>query len=84
MPLPGNSPPQRVRVHVVGEAATAIDLDDGDPLPVLSLERRVAVDRHLAQLEAQLVLRRGDDAAGRLTKMAARRGVERYFGPLYG
>ena len=70
-------------MNVIHEAAFAVDLDDRNPLAVLRLERRVAVDRHLAQLEACLLLHPRHDAAGCLTEMAARRGVERYFG-VYG
>ncbi len=67
-------------MHVIDEASLPVDLDDRDPLAVLRLERGVAVDRNLAQLEAELVARRGDDAAGCLAKVAARRGVERDLG----
>jgi len=63
-------------VHVVDEPAAALDLHDRDPLPVCSLQRGIAVDRDLAQLEAELVLRLGDDAAGRRAEVAARRGEE--------
>jgi hypothetical protein len=63
-------------MDVMDEAPPAVDLHDRDPLPVRRLELGVAVDRHLAQLEAELVARRGDDAAGRLAEMAARRGEE--------
>ena len=45
-------------MHVVREAPRAVDLDDGNPLAVLRLELGIAVDRHLAQLEAELVARR--------------------------
>jgi hypothetical protein len=71
-------------MHVVREAAAPRDLDDGNPLAVLGLELRIAVDRDLAQLEAELVAGRIDDATGRLTQMAARRAVERDFGKVYG
>jgi hypothetical protein len=67
-------------VHVVDEAAAAVDLDDRDPLPILGLQLWIAVDRHLAQLEAELAVRGRDDAAGRLAEVAARRGVEDDFG----
>jgi hypothetical protein len=67
-------------VHVVDEAPLPVDLDDRDPLPVLGLEGRVAVDRDLAELEAELVARGVDDAACRLAEVAARRGVEDDFG----
>jgi hypothetical protein len=63
-------------VDVVDEAAPAVDLDDRDPFAVLGLEIRVAVDRDLAELEAELVLRGGDDPAGRRAEVAARRGEE--------
>jgi hypothetical protein len=73
-------PAQRIRVHVVDESPPAVDLDDRDPLAVLRLEPRVAVDRDLAQLEAELVAGGGDDPAGRRAEMAARRGEEDDFG----
>jgi hypothetical protein len=63
-------------VNVVDETPAAVDLHDRDPLPVLGLERGVAVDRDLSQLEPQLVPRSADDAAGRLAEVAAGRGVE--------
>ena len=67
-------------MDVVDEAPPSADLDDGNPLAVLDLELGDAVDRHLAQLEAELVARGGHDAAGRLTEMATRRGVENDVG----
>jgi hypothetical protein len=63
-------------VDVVDEAPPPVDLHDRDPLPVRSLELGVAVDRNLAQLEAELVSRRGDDAPGSRAEVAARRGEE--------
>jgi hypothetical protein len=63
-------------VDVVDETPAAVDLHDRDPLPVLGLQRGVAVDRDLSQLELQLVPRGADDAAGRLAEMAAGRRVE--------
>jgi len=70
-------------MHVIDEAPLSVDLDDRDPLAVLRLEPRVAVDGDLAQFETELVARLGHDAAGCLTEMAARRGVESDFG-VYG
>ena len=58
------------------EAPPAVDLDDGDPLPVRRLELGLAVDRDLPQLEAELVVCRGDDAPSRLAEVAARRSEE--------
>jgi hypothetical protein len=63
-------------MHVVDEAPAAVDLHDGDPLPVRSLEVGVAVDRDLAELEAQLFVRLGDYAAGRLAKVATRGRIQ--------
>jgi hypothetical protein len=63
-------------MDVVDETPRAVDLHDRDPLAVLRLERRVAVDRDLPQLEAELVLRSGDDAPRRRAEVAARRGEE--------
>jgi hypothetical protein len=63
-------------MDVVDEAPPAVDLDDRDPLAVRSLEGGIAVDGDLPQLEAQLVSRRLDHAAGRLAEVAARRGEE--------
>jgi len=63
-------------VHVVDETAPPVDLHDRDPLAVGGLELRIAVDRHLPQLEADLVARSGDDTPGRRAEVAARRGEE--------
>ena len=71
-------------MDVVDEAPLTADLDDGDPLAVLRLELGNAVDLHLAHLEAELVAHGRHDAAGCLTQMAARRGVERDLGRFYG
>jgi hypothetical protein len=71
---------QRVGVHVVDETAAAVDLHHRDPLAVRGLELGVAVDRDLAQLEAELVARSRDDAPGRRAEMAARRGEDNDVG----
>jgi len=71
-------------VHVVDEPPPSVDLDNRDPRPVLRFEPGVAVDRDFSHIEAELVPRRGHDTAGRLTKMAARRRVERDFDSVYG
>ena len=42
---------QRFGVHEVGEGALAVDLDDGQPLSVASLELGVAGDFDLLELE---------------------------------
>jgi hypothetical protein len=71
-----NRAAQRVRVHVIDETALAVDLHHRNPLAVLGLELGVAVDRDLAQLEAELVVRSGDDAPGGRAEMAAGCGEE--------
>jgi hypothetical protein len=63
-------------VHVVDEAPPSVDLDDRDPFPVLHFELLDAVDRDLAQLEAELVARGAHDPPRRLAEMAAGGGVE--------
>ena len=42
---------QRFGVHEVGEGALAVDVDDGQPLSVASLELGVAGDFDLLELE---------------------------------
>jgi hypothetical protein len=73
-------PPQRVGVHVVDETPPAVDLHHRDPLAIRGLELGIAIDRDLAQLEAELVVCRGDDAPSRCAEVAARRGEESDFG----
>ena len=63
-------------MHVVRETPPPVDLDDRDPLAVCRLELRIAVDRDLTQLEAELGLHLRDDAPGRLAEVAAGRGEE--------
>jgi hypothetical protein len=54
--LCGREPaPKRLGLDVVRGNALAVDLHDRQPFAVASLELRVAVDRHLAKLEAELV-----------------------------
>jgi hypothetical protein len=67
---------QRVGVHVVDEAPPAVDLHDRDPLAVGGLELGIAVDRHLPQLEADLLPGRRDDAPSRFAQVAAGRREE--------
>src|SRR5437763_7130041 len=71
-----NRPAKRVGMDVIDAAPPAVDLADGDPLPVRRLELGLAVDRDFPQLEAELVARCGDDAPRRRAKVAARPGVQ--------
>jgi hypothetical protein len=71
-----NCATERLRVNVVRESPPTVDLHNGYPLPVLSLEMGIAVDGDLAQLEAEVVVRLSDDSPRRLAEMAAGRGVE--------
>jgi hypothetical protein len=75
-----NRSPEGVGLHVVRETAPAVDLDHGEPFPVLRLERRVAGDVDLPEVEAKLPLELGDHAASPLTQVAARRVVQRDAG----
>jgi hypothetical protein len=67
-------------MHVVDETPPPVDLHDRDPLAVCSLELGIAVDRDLSQIEAEFIVCRRDDALGRITQVAARRGEEDDFG----
>jgi len=67
-----NRSAEGVGLDVVREPAPAVDLHHGQPLAVLRLERLVAGDVHFPQVEAELLLELGDDAAGPLTQVAAR------------
>ena len=67
-------------MHVVDETPLPVDLHDRDPLAVCGFQLRVSVDRHLAQLEADLVPRGGDDAPSRRAQVAARSGEENDLG----
>ena len=57
---------------MIREPAPAVDLHDRQPLAVFRLERLVAGDVHFPQVETELLLELGDDAAGPLTQVAAR------------
>jgi hypothetical protein len=67
-----NRSAEGVWLDVIREPAPAVDLHDRQPLAVLRLERLVAGDVHLPQVEAELLLELGDDATGSLTQVAAR------------
>jgi hypothetical protein len=75
-----NRSPEGLGLDVVRAATPAVDLDDGQPLPVLGLERRVAADVHLAQLEAELVPERPHLGERALAQVAALRVVDDDFG----
>ena len=64
---------------MVDEAPAAVDLHHRDPLAVRRLELGITVDGDLAQLEAELVVCRGNDAPSRCAEVAARRGEKRDF-----
>jgi hypothetical protein len=55
-----NRTAERIDLDVVGEAPPAVDLDHGEPLAVLGLERLVARDIDLAEPEAELGLAGSD------------------------
>ena len=63
-------------MHVIDETAPAVDLHHGQPLAVRGLERGVARDVDLAQVEPELLPEPGDHAAGALAEVAARGVVQ--------
>jgi hypothetical protein len=73
----GETPPEGLLLHVVRARALAVDLDDGEPFAIARLERGVAVDRDLFQLEAQLVAERPQLCERALAQRAAVRVEDR-------
>jgi hypothetical protein len=73
-------PPQRVGRNEVDERLLAVDLDDGDQLPVARLELRITVDRHFFELEPDLLAERRDSLPRALAEVAARGRVEANYG----
>jgi hypothetical protein len=61
---------------VIDEGAAAVDLDDGQPLAIDGLERGIARDLDLRQLEAELAPRVLDDRPGAVAEVAAGGVVE--------
>jgi hypothetical protein len=51
-----NRTAEGIDLDVVREAAPSVDLDDGEPLAVLGLQRRVAGDVDLAEPEPEVGL----------------------------
>jgi hypothetical protein len=66
-----------VRVDVVDESALAVDLDHRQPLAVARLERGVAGDVNLGELEAELVSQSADRRARAVAEVAVLRVVQR-------
>ena len=66
-----NRLPECVDLDVIGEAPTAVDFDDREPLPVLGLERIVARDVHLAQGKAEFGLKLPHQRERALAEVAA-------------
>src|ERR671932_409206 len=62
---------ERLRLDVVGACTLAVHLDDRDPLAVPRFQLRVAVDRHLVELETELVSERVELRLGALAEGAA-------------
>ena len=68
--------PQRIRRNEVDERPLAVDLDDGNQLSIARLEIRIPVDRHLLELEPELVTGGQDGLASALAEMTPSRPVE--------
>jgi len=64
----------------VREDLFAVDLDDGNQLPVTGLQVRIAVDGDLFQLEAELSPKLDDSRPCPLTQVAALGAVETDYG----
>jgi len=61
---------ERIRLHEIDEGLFPVDLHHGKQLPVARLEGRVAVDRNLLELEAELLAKRGHRRACPLAQVA--------------
>jgi hypothetical protein len=68
---------EAVSVDVVHERALPVDLDHRQPLAVPRLERGVAGDVDLGELEAELVAERPDGRARPLAEVAVASVVQR-------
>ena len=75
-----NRSAEGVGLDVVRESALAVDLHHREPFAIFRLEGGVARDVDLPEVEAQLLLELGDDAAGALAQMAARGVIENDVG----
>ena len=71
-----NRAAKRVELHVIRETAPSVDLDDREPLAILGLERVVAGDVDLPQLEAELWLQLPNLSKRALAEVAALRVVD--------
>ena len=69
----GQLAPERIRLHVVGEGANAVDLDDGKPFAVARLELGIAADVDLLELESQFLAQRSHLRPRALAEMATLR-----------
>ena len=69
-------PAERVRRHEVRECPLAVDLDDGQQLAVTGLQLRIAVDRNLFELEAELLSKLEESRPRLLAEMAADGAIE--------
>ena len=77
--LRAEATPQVVRVDPVDGEALAIELEDGQPRSVEPLELRIAGDVDLAELEAELGLKRRQVFARALAEVAVAGDVEGEF-----
>jgi hypothetical protein len=67
---------ERLAMDVVGEGALAVDLDDGEPLPVARLQVRIAADVDLDQVERLPRPHLLEDRASPLAEVTTLRAVE--------
>ena len=67
---------ERIWLHEIDEGLFPVDLDDRKQLPVARLQARVAIDRDLLELEAQLLAKLAHRRARPLAEVAVDRVVE--------
>ena len=68
--------PQRIGRNEVDERPLAVDLDDRNQLSIARLQLGIPVDRHLLELELELVAGSQDGLASALAEMTPSRPVE--------
>jgi len=66
-----NRPAERIGLDVIREPAPAVDLHDGQPLPILGLQSGIAGDVDLTQVEAELLVQPADHLPRPVAQVAA-------------
>jgi hypothetical protein len=74
--LCGHFATKGIWVYVVDKGPLSVDLHDREPLPVARLQRGIAVDLDLLEVERGLLPNLGDDPTRPLAQVARRRVIQ--------